>query len=1133
MEVMTTKEVRDEIIQRLRKELLGPAPGFPAVQLSGEEILRPQDPPRLRYSAGVLFPTRTEVPRQPDIDEKELQDADAAPPEEPNSGDEIDNRVDLSDSPNPADQQPETDLDLNLANQYLPSAMGVSTLVKVSELLYIKVEAARYEKTDLPGFGKSGPKAGGQTSSVWFRKPFISTIPLKRSELVGKSVVSFQRSISIQDSDSKLAVYVVSRPYKNETNDENIRLITFTLINRNECPSSSRDALCFFQCRMEITPSDSDNSFLVYPDLRQAGDPEERLLRFLYRKKRVFGVGHGCSCDWEEDEAGRCSRIWTEVLPIYEVRPIEHFDLPGVSFSREKLASGGSDAVSLCEQLAAAYRTWIEVQRNRLADQIEVPPQFLDVAEANLQQCEYCLTRILKGIELLRTQERIRKAFALANQAMYLQQAHYELASNKVRSWLWKDGKLRLTEAYKEPNYSSKAAAWRPFQLAFLLMNLESISNSGSSERNVVDLIWFPTGGGKTEAYLGLSAFSILMRRLRNPRDAGTTVLMRYTLRLLTTQQFQRAASLICACEFLRRSSPKTLGECPISIGLWVGAGVTPNDRQDAVSALARLYQSPNENRFVVLACPWCGAAMGPVKAGSSWKVTGYRKLSKPSRVVFRCEDSDCPFSTDAGLPLAVVDEDIYEQPPTLVIGTVDKFAMLPWRPEARSLFGLNDDYSAPELIIQDELHLISGPLGSMVAHYETAIEALCRAGDSSSGPKIVASTATISRANEQILALYNGRRGSLFPPQGLEVGDSFFAKESASKPGRCYVGVFASALPSHVTAQIRVISALLQSVKSIPVEDKQLLDPFWTLMIYFNSIRELGHAATLIRADIREYMNAMWDRQGLKKDVGAEALKERRFINRDLELTSRIQSNRIPEILQELFNALGPKEDFSVVDVCLATNMIQVGLDVPRLSLMAIVGQPKTTAEYIQASSRVGRKEPGAVVTIYNPARPRDRSHYEHFRAYHQSIYRFVEPTSVTPFASPVVERALHAVVVALARMLGGDALSQRPDNPPPSDELVQRLKSIIQDRVCNVDEEQLDGVLERLNFIISEWRRVPPSKYGGFAPPDPEEPLMFPSGSERHPRWSTRPLPTPSSMRNVDATCDLGVLSSFPDPD
>ncbi|HET9366326.1 MAG TPA: helicase-related protein, partial [Candidatus Angelobacter sp.] len=302
---------------------------------------------------------------------------------------------------------------------------------------------------------------------------------------------------------------------------------------------------------------------------------------------------------------------------------------------------------------------------------------------------------------------------------------------------------------------------------------------------------------------------------------------------------------------------------------------------------------------------------------------------------------------------------------------------------------------------------------------------------------------------------------------------------------------------------------------------------------VYFNSIRELGHAATLIRADIREHMNAMWDRQGLTRDVSAESLTERRFINRDLELTSRIQSNRIPEILADLFNALGPAQDYSVVDVCLATNMIQVGLDVPRLSLMAIIGQPKTTAEYIQASSRVGRKEPGLVVTIYNPARPRDRSHYEHFRAYHQSIYRFVEPTSVTPFASPVIERALHAVIVALVRMLDGDELSQRPNSPPPDGELINRIRAIIAERAMNVDSQQREAALERLDYVISEWRRVPPSKYGGFGPTDPEEPLMYPSGTERHPQWSIRPLATPSSMRNVDATCDTQVISSFPEPD
>jgi hypothetical protein len=1128
---MTTNNVRDELLQYLRKEIVGPAPGFPVVQINGEEILRSQDPPRLRYSAGVLFPTRSEVPPQSDIDEKDMGDADTGPAEQGDGTNEID-REDLSDSANPVDQQPETDLDLNLANQYLPSAMGVSTLVKVPRHVDIKVQAARYEKTELSGLARAQAK-GQQTSSVWFRKPFVASVTLSDSELIGKSVISFEKKIMLEGADPNLAVHVISRPYGNEIDDQNLRLITFTLINRNESPKSSNDQLCFFQCCMEIAPSNSEDSFLVYPDLRQTGDPEERSLRFLYRKRRVFGVGHGCSCDWQEDASGRCTRIWTEVLPIYEVRPIEHVNLSGISFSMEKLAEEGPEAISLCEKLAGAYKAWIEEQRNRLSDPLEVPPQFLDMAKSNLQQCQECLARILRGIELLRDQHRVRKAFALANRAMYLQQAHYELASNSVRSWLWKDGKLQLVEPYKKPDYSSKAAAWRPFQLAFLLMNLESVTNTGAKERSIVDLIWFPTGGGKTEAYFGLSAFSIMLRRLRNPHDGGTAVLMRYTLRLLTTQQFQRASSLICACEFLRRSSPEELGECPISIGLWVGGGVTPNDHQDAVSALNRLYQSPNENRFIVLACPWCGAAMGPVKAGSSWKVTGYQKASKPSRVLFRCEDPDCPFNTQAGLPLAVVDEAIYKEPPTLVIGTVDKFAMLTWRPEAKSLFGLSHDYSPPELIIQDELHLISGPLGSMVAHYETAIEALCRAADADKPPKIVASTATISRANDQIRALYNGRAGFLFPPQGLEVGDSFFAKEDTSKPGRCYVGVFASALPSHVTAQIRVVSALLQSVKSIPVKDQNLLDPFWTLMVYFNSIRELGHAATLIRADIREYMNAMWDRQGLTKELGAEALKERRFINRDLELTSRIQSNRIPEILQELFSTLGPKQDFSVVDVCLATNMIQVGLDVPRLSLMAIVGQPKTTAEYIQASSRVGRRDPGVVVTIYNPARPRDRSHYEHFRAYHQSIYRFVEPTSVTPFASPVLERALHAVAVALIRMLGGDALSQRPDTPPPGDELVQRLRSIVEDRVTNVDQQQLGAVLEKLDSIIKEWKRVPPSKYGGFAPPDAEEPLMYPSGSERHPRWSTRPLPTPSSMRNVDATCDLLVLSSFPDPD
>ena len=1127
---MTAGEVRKEIVHYLRKELVGPAPGFPAIQLNKEEILRSQDPPRLRYSAGILFPKQSDIASQSDIDEKEVQEAEAAPPDDSTELSTLTGDSDLVDSGNPVDQQPETDIDLNLANQYLPSAMGLSALVEVPKRLVVKINVAQYQKCDLPGFGRSR-KSGVQTTQWgWLRKPLLITESLDASEITGKEVVTLEKALEIEGG-AKLSLYVVSRPRPSESR-EDLRLVTFTLINRNEASSRSDDALCFFQCGFEVTDEAGSNCFLEYPDRKISEDPEERSLRFLYRKKKVFAVGHGCACDWGLNSSGRCGRIRTECLPTYELSPISHVELPDLSLSMRALAHDG-DSIALCERLASAYEDWISDQRRRIADPLDVPSVFTQLAESNLKNCEVCLSRMRKGVELLQTDGRLRRAFSLANEAMYLQQAHYDLATNGRREWEMKDGTLRLAVKYREPDYQSKAASWRPFQLAFLLMNLESIGRPDSDERSVVDLIWFPTGGGKTEAYLGLSAIAIFLRRLSNTGDSGTSILMRYTLRLLTTQQFQRAASLICACEHIRRTRRGELGSDPISIGLWVGASVTPNDHQDAVSSLNRLYQSPNENKFIVLACPWCGAAMGPVKAGNAWKIKGYIKIARPSRVVFRCEDPDCAFSTEEGLPLAVVDEAIYDNPPTLVIGTVDKFAMMPWRPEARSLFGLTHDYSPPDLIIQDELHLISGPLGSMVAHYETAIEALCRASSQAHGPKIVASTATISRANDQIAALYDARSAFLFPPQGLEVGNSFFAREDTSAPGRCYLGVFASALPSHVTAQIRVVSALLQSVKSIGVNDPVLLDPFWTLMIYFNSIRELGHAATLIRADIREYMNAMWDRQGLTKDVNPEAPKERRFINRDLELTSRIQSNRIPEILGDLFNSFKSSKDYSVVDVCLATNMIQVGLDVPRLSLMAVIGQPKTTAEYIQASSRVGRREPGLVVTIYNPARPRDRSHYEHFRSYHESIYRYVEPTSITPFARPVIERALHAVVIALIRMLGGTALSERPNAPPPGDEIVARVASIISQRVKNVDADELSAAVERMKQIIGEWRRVPPSKYGGFNPPDIEEPLMFPSGTERNPRWSIRPLPTPSSMRNVDATCDANVVSTFPEPD
>ena len=427
-----------------------------------------------------------------------------------------------------------------------------------------------------------------------------------------------------------------------------------------------------------------------------------------------------------------------------------------------------------------------------------------------------------------------------------------------------------------------------------------------------------------------------------------------------------------------------------------------------------------------------------------------------------------------------------------------------------------------------------------MVGQYEATLDALCqhKQGEKRLPAKIVGSTATICRASGQIESLY-AREAFLFPPQGLRAGESFFAHEAEDKPGRLYVGVFGSALSSHLTAQIRVMAALLQAAKCLSGSAEQR-NPYWTLMSYFNSLRELGHAATLIRADIRDYLNAMWDRLGMRKpDVASGAPDLRRFVNRDLELTSRIRSSEVTEVLQNLFTDFTDARDADgkplnrAVDVCLATNMIQVGLDVSRLGLMSVVGQPKTTSEYIQATSRVGRdaRGPGLVVTVFNPAKPRDRSHFEHFRSYHQSIYRWVEPTSVTPFAIPVRERALHAQIVTLARFWGGASLLDSP-KPAPGDELSARIRAVIAERVARVDDEERASTEALCDEILARWRELEPPEYGHFGPPPEQTPLMYPSGSQPRALWANRSRATPSSMRNVDAGCDAEVIPQFPQP-
>jgi hypothetical protein len=470
-----------------------------------------------------------------------------------------------------------------------------------------------------------------------------------------------------------------------------------------------------------------------------------------------------------------------------------------------------------------------------------------------------------------------------------------------------------------------------------------------------------------------------------------------------------------------------------------------------------------------------------------------------------------------------VIDEDIYEEPPTLVISTVDKLAMMAWRKEAGALFGKKREpqTSPPDLIIQDELHLIAGPLGSMVGLYESVIDFLCTSGNR--GPKIVASTATIRRAREQCKALYN-RDSFQFPPPGLDIRDSWFASESGGSPGRIYLGVLPTASPSPVTALIRVAAALLQGVKVVPVgtATEAARDPYWTLVQYFGSLRELGRASSLIEADIPEYIGVIGKRQGLQRE-------ERRWPGWPVELTSRLAAAEIPRILEQLEISYPPEGSLRPLNTLLATNMISVGVDVDRLGLMLVVGQPKSTSEYIQASSRVGRssRAPGLIVTLYNAGKPRDRSHYEQFRAYHDSFYRFVEPTSVTPFSLPVVGRGLGALLVIAARHLAG------VDSPREFDRSrrgIDEFLGFLVDRIREVDLEHVVRIQEAVESLATEWERLRPKEWGGFGAPPDHRPLMYPAGKEPRAEWHGLSWPVPTSMRNVDTECWLAILQDYP---
>lgn len=1148
---------RESILSYLKEEVVGPRTTGTPIDASasnvftdagsafgpwidvstGQEILRNLKPTD-RYGAGILHPKKKPLTR--DLDDDEIFIDDEIQVEFP---DDSNTELEYSDSEEIVPESLDGDTESIIQDDARkPSSMGISFFAAFEEnsQIQVKVSGGWYSKFSVV----DATNKQSFTIPCYLRNEFELSSTIQARDFIGiaekKLVVMETNKKTPSPIEIKLLAFI--RPW-----GENKYLVTISVINETSDSSIAIESKSLFQTEFNVT---FENSILEkYPksELRTEhleGDTYSEKARLddqstdlLFSAYPTLAIGHNCSVDWATD-IREVKQINASCFPVYEapsITPdIELSDGSSVNLDMRVFADPmqRNKAIQDLEGLVQEYEKWTLKEKSKFDKSPELA-EYGDAFEANLAECILAAKRMRKGLGLLQKDDSIYEAFRLANKAMLLQQARSKLPLRK--SGIRADGRIYVEGDHPSDSLPENVGKWRAFQIAFFLNVIESIANEDSSERDVVDLIFFPTGGGKTEAYLGVIAFTIALRRIRNSTDLGTTVIMRYTLRLLTTQQFSRAASLICALELMRRKGEIHLGKNQISIGAWLGSAVTPNRQVDAVKLLTSMKKDlkkrpwKQENPFLILQCPWCAASMGPVEKemnayiGTNPSIPGYEVSGMPRRVKFVCPDSQCDFHN--ALPLYVVDEDLYAFQPTLVIGTVDKFALLAWKSESRSLFGRDEngdqDALPPSLIIQDEFHLISGPLGSMVGLYETVIEHLATSivAEKRIKPKIISSTATIRRFWAQANAVYGRTEVSLFPPPLRDVSDSFFAVWSRDKEsgklsqGRKYVGIYMPGTGSIRSSEVRVGSALALAPMRLETNKR---DPWWTNLWFFNDLKQLGTAISLFHNDIAKYMPGLVRRDGITK----------RILSSPEELTSRRQNSEIPKVLQQLSFPYLPEEPTNkqiAWDTCLASNIIEVGIDVDRLSLMTVVGQPKSTAQYIQVSGRVGRRwweRPGLVVTLFAMGRPRDLSHFEHFRSYHEKLYAQVEPTSVTPFSIPVVQRALRGALTALFRTTLPMGIRPREITAAMFDEAADIFRKRFEGVVGTSDEESdyLEDTLETAKSELSKWKRDEWEGENGILR------RQISDGAEERLTWAI-----PSSMRNVDASAALSITDQY----
>ena len=1098
LETPTKLEIREEFVDMIRRDLLGPA-GGPEERIDEPDV-------RERYAVGLLAPRNAAKLPSPEDEEDALATDQADTPEEGYADEEVAG----------PEGQAAAGNETSPRKSMIPSSIGLTfALSRAADALKITLRWGAYERRK--------DEESDEPAHYWQRIPIEAITEVSVEELhQGES----NRWDWTPHADyPKVTLRALVRGH------EDAWTITFFLTNSQLEPKQNKDRAWLFQPEIIVEEPAGQPAFIrrQLPDGLTPTEVEDNIMRMIYRRKVEFAVGHAVAVH-AELPAGcweAAHRIRTEVLPRAEILRMEPPVIANLTVDMKTLAEAEmGDFAELLNPLADEYEDWIAQK----AAYFEYEPEEFDKYRKERAEVETnwveALERIKAGIALLDADENAARAFQFASRAMW-QQRIRTIYSSQARQNETPD----LAEIDKAANRS-----WRPFQLAFILLNLPAMTDPTHPERSsddaeklaYADLLWFPTGGGKTEAYLGLTAYTLAIRRLQGEIGgldgmAGVAVLMRYTLRLLTLQQFQRAAALIAACEIIRRDDPALWGGRPFRIGLWVGNRSTPNWTRYSAEAVKRHHGygwhsgssiGGSGTPVQLTHCPWCGSEIKPRR-----DIVVETAEAGRGRTFQYCGDElgECEFSRakspDEGLPIVVVDEEIYRLLPDLLIATVDKFARMPWQGQTQMLFGRVTGYCQrhgfispefddagqhrakgklpavklqpspwlrpPDLIIQDELHLISGPLGTLVGLYETAVESLCcwELDGAAVRPKVVASTATIRRAQQQVRRIFD-RQVKIFPPTGADSEDNFFSEihpSSDEQPSRLYLGVCATGA-RFKAIMIRVyVAAMAAAQKLLDDYGVEHADPYMTLVGYFSSIRELGGMRRVVDDSISSRLKRM-DKRGLSQ--------RRININDGVdELTSRKGAVEIPQILTRLetrFDAPAEKggrrrnSRESPLDALLATNMISVGVDVSRLGLMVVASQPKHTAEYIQATSRVGRQFPGLVLTVYNWARPRDVSHYERFEHYHETFYQQVEPLSVTPFASRALDRGLSGVFVSLVRLASEkyNRNNKAGDILRAGDELTQAADAIGK-RAGKVARSALPQAEQLLEHRIDEWKK------------------------------------------------------------